>query len=161
MKQRWCEALITAGIPKIDLNDQVNAGKKKKQVLKQFWPEFSQTSYIEAFNKQTVAGNYTVSAKGARVKIDVKQREGVVALISELHKWKNYQKETMFIAFGLLDRYLSLVVNEGLTVKELDLVHLAAVCLLLAAKLNQPLMPSFNQMILLLDESYRDDKACK
>lgn len=67
----------------------------------------------------------------------------------------------MFIAFGLLDRYLSLVVKTGLDSIELDLVQLAAVCLLLAAKLHQPLTPSFNQMILLLDEDYREDPMCK
>lgn len=40
-------------------------------------------------------------------------------------------------------------------------MHLAAVCLLIAAKLHQPLTPSFNQMILLLDEDYRNDPLCK
>jgi hypothetical protein len=39
-----------------------------------------------------------------------------------LHKQKNYRKETMFIAFGLLDRYLALVVREGMLNSELDLV---------------------------------------
>lgn len=42
----------------------------------------------------------------------------------------------MFIAFGLLDHYLALVVREGLLHNELDLVHLAAVCLLISAKLH-------------------------
>jgi hypothetical protein len=31
----------------------------------------------------------------------------------------------------------------------------------MAAKLHQPLSPSFNQMILLLDEDYRNDPKCK
>ena len=65
------------------------------------------------------------------------------------------------MAFGLLDNYLALIAQEGLKTKELDLVHLAAVCLLLAAKLHQPLTPSFNQMILLLDEDYKTDPLCK
>lgn len=71
-----------------------------------------------------------------KLKINSKQREGIIALISELHKQKNYRKETLFIAYGLLDRYLSLVVREGLLIPELDLVQLAAVCLLMAAKLH-------------------------
>ena len=81
---------------------------------------------------------------GAKLKVSAKQREGVVALISELHKSKNYRVETMFIAFGILDKYLAEVVHHGLTVKDLDLVHLSAVCRLLGAKLQQPLTPSFN-----------------
>lgn len=40
-------------------------------------------------------------------------------------------------------------------------MQLGAVCLLLAAKLNQPLSPSFYQMIMLLDEQYRRDPNCK
>lgn len=116
---------------------------------------------MEAFEKQTISGNYTKHTQGAKIKVLAKQREGVVALISQLHKQKNYRKETLFIASGLLDRYLSLLIRDGLTVKELDLVHLASVCLLLAAKLHQPLTPSFNQMILLLDEEFRDDPLCK
>jgi hypothetical protein len=67
----------------------------------------------------------------------------MVALISELHKKKMYRKETLFIALGLLDRYLSRLVKTEAEKRSLDLVLLAAVCLLMAAKLNQPLSPSF------------------
>ena len=85
----------------------------------------------------------------------------MVALISELHKKKMYRKETLFIALGLLDRYLSRLVQTEAEKRSLDLVLLAAVCLLMAAKLNQPLSPSFYQMIRLLDEEYQDDPYCK
>lgn len=89
-----------------------------------------------------------------------KQREGLIALISELHKHRVYMKETLFIAIGLCDRFLSQAAN-ALRNKPLDLVQLGTVSLLLAAKLNQPLSPSFNQMILLLDDEYRTDPTCK
>lgn len=85
----------------------------------------------------------------------------MVALISELHKKKMYRKETLFIALGLLDRYLSRLVKTEAEKRSLDLVLLAAVCLLMAAKLNQPLSPSFYQMIRLLDEEYQEDPNCK
>jgi hypothetical protein len=44
-------------------------------------------------------------------------------------------KETLFIAFGICDKFLS---YQAITLrnKPLDLVLLGAVCLLLAAKLN-------------------------
>jgi len=85
----------------------------------------------------------------------------MVALISELHKKKMYRKETLFIALGLLDRYLSRLVKTEAEKRSLDLVLIAAVCLLMAAKLNQPLSPSFYQMIRLLDEEYQEDPNCK
>jgi Cyclin, N-terminal domain len=85
----------------------------------------------------------------------------MVALISELHKKKMYRKETLFFALGLLDRYLSRLVKTEAEKRSLDLVLLAAVCLLMAAKLNQPLSPSFYQMIRLLDEEYQEDPNCK
>lgn len=44
---------------------------------------------------------------------------------------------------------------DGYAIKALDLLQLGAVCLLLAAKLNQPLSPSYEQMILLLDKEHR------
>lgn len=85
----------------------------------------------------------------------------MVALISELHKKKMYRKETLFIALGLLDRFLSRLVYSNAEKRSIDLVLLAAVCLLMAAKLNQPLSPSFYQMIRLLDEEYQEDPHCK
>lgn len=42
-----------------------------------------------------------------------------------------------------------------------DLVSLATVSLLIGAKLNQPLTPSFKQMILLLKENYKRDPNYK
>lgn len=85
----------------------------------------------------------------------------MVALISELHKKKMYRKETLFIAIGLLDRYLSRLIYREANKQTFDLVQLSAVCLLIAAKLNQPLSPSYMQMIRLLDDEYRDDEKCK
>jgi hypothetical protein len=163
MMQRWHVALVNAKVPEMDITDQLAVGKSQQTKVPQFWAEYSQTSYEEAFSKQKIVFDYTAESYTAipKLKINSKQREGIVALISELHKQKNYRKETLFIAFGLLDRYLALVVRDGLLLPELDLVHLAAVCLLMAAKLHQPLTPSFNQMILLLDEDYRKDPLCK
>lgn len=78
-----------------------------------------------------------------------------------MHKKKQYRKDTLFIAYALLDRFLSRGKLEILPNGVLDLVQLGAVCLLLAAKLNQPLSPSFYQMILLMDDQYRADPLCK
>jgi len=162
MKQRWAQALVDAHVPDVDIIDSMNSLKKSKKQMKQFGAEFSQCSYTASFNKQECFQNYTKdNISGAKTKVSVLQREGVVALIAELHKAKKYRSETLFIAFGILDKFLYQVVFHGLTVMDLDLVHLASVCLLMAAKLHQPLTPSFNQMIVHLDEEYRTDPDCK
>jgi len=46
----------------------------------------------------------------------------MIALISELHKKKMYRKETLFIAFGILDRFLSRLVYGGSNKQSFDLV---------------------------------------
>ena len=103
MRKRWLKGLLNDDIPKIDIEDHF-AKELGQHNLKQFWPEFSQTSYKVAFDLQETLKNYT-SMKNSP--ISARQREGAVALIHDLHKDKKYKKETMFIAIGLLDRYLS------------------------------------------------------
>lgn len=46
------------------------------------------------------------------------------AFITELHKLKDYRKETLFIAFGLLDRFLAMVIKSGdnTSEHEIDLI---------------------------------------
>lgn len=106
----------------MDIADQMANGKPKTKV-KQFWAEYSQTAYEHALSLEECVKDYSSEANpDAKLQISAKQREGIIALISELHKKKGYRKETMFIAFGLLDRFLAAAVESGLTVKELDLV---------------------------------------
>jgi hypothetical protein len=51
------------------------------------------------------------------MRISAKQREGIIALISELHKKKAYKKDTLFCAFSILDRYLSRLVYEKIAIE--------------------------------------------
>lgn len=92
--------------------------------------------------------------------ISARQRENSVALIHDLCKTKKYRKETMFFAIGLLDRYLSRWLKHDST-EGIDLVLLSTVSVLMGAKLNQPIHPSFDNMIMLLDKPYAEDKKCK
>lgn len=92
--------------------------------------------------------------------ISARQREKSVALIHDLCKTKKYRKETMFFAIGLLDRYLSRWLNNGST-ESIDIVLLSTVSVLMGAKLNQPIHPSFDNMIMLLDKPYAEDENCK
>ena len=86
------------------------------------------------------------------IKVNSEQRKRMVILLEELVRKRRYRRETLFLAVSLADRYL-----VTLTVSERPapcLVNLAVTCLLLAAKLNQPLRPKFDLMNRLLQQDY-------
>ena len=56
MRTRWLKKLEDLNIPAEDLKEQL---KDKKPKFASFWPEFTQSSYLDAFSKQIVYGNYT------------------------------------------------------------------------------------------------------
>ena len=70
--------------------------------------------------------------------------------IFDLHQKKEYKPETLFIAAGILDRYINMV---GVTnFPKSQMVSLATICVLMSAKLEQPISPSFTRMINLLTD---------
>ena len=70
--------------------------------------------------------------------------------IFDLHQKKDYKEETLFIAAGIFDRYINMVgVNKF---NKHKVVHLATIAVLMSAKLEQPISPSFTRMINLLNE---------
>ena len=76
----------------------------------------------------------------------------MIALIEDLHSKKNYKEETLFLAVSIADRYL---VNLCVQRKQPPcLTSLAVISLLLGAKLEQPMHPSFNIMLKLLKETH-------
>lgn len=123
MQARWLATLKRTAVPQVDLSAQSRLLNDEK-TTRQFWPEFSQSAYDAAFKAQEVFGDYTDPslAKQGKLRVKSKQREGMIALISELHKKKMYRKETLFIAFGLLDRFLSRLVYGGSNKQSFDLV---------------------------------------
>ena len=61
---------------------------------------------------------------------------------------KRYRNETLFVACSILDRYLSVFGWYNFPREKMCL--LATVSMLMAAKLEQPISPSFSKMISLL-----------
>lgn len=61
---------------------------------------------------------------------------------------KNYKIETLFEASCISDTYLSMLAKKNEAVP--NLVCLATISILMAAKLEEALSPSFNRMISLL-----------
>ena len=57
-------------------------------------------------------------------------------MIEEIHKIKGYREETLYIAVAIADKLLNC---QALQEKEApSLIQLGIVCVLIAAKLNQP-----------------------
>lgn len=78
----------------------------------------------------------------------------MIMTIQYLHKRKDgYKQETMHLAGNIADRYLSCLARLGK--KAPSLTMLATTTLLMAAKIEQPISPSFNRMINLLPENQR------
>lgn len=67
-----------------------------------------------------------------------------------MHTKKEYKPETLFIAAGIFDRYLYMVGLQN--VAKAEVVSLSVISMLLSAKLEQPISPSFVRMINLLTE---------
>ena len=78
----------------------------------------------------------------------------MIEVIQNLHRQKEvYKTETMHLAGNIADRYLSYLTFQN--DKAPNLHTLAATSLLIAAKIEQPLKPSFELMIELLPELQR------
>ena len=86
------------------------------------------------------------------LRISPEQRKRMVILVEELVRKRKYRRETLFLAVSLADRYLVTLTVAGRPAP--CLVGLAVTCLLIAAKLNQPLRPKFELMNRLLEQDY-------
>jgi hypothetical protein len=67
-----------------------------------------------------------------------------------LHKDKKYRKETLFMACTIFDRYLIKIGHWNFP--RSNILKLSLVSLLLAAKIEEPIQPSFDIMIKMLDQ---------
>lgn len=69
----------------------------------------------------------------------------MVSLIQELHRVKGYAEDTFYLAVSIADRYLTVLATQGK--KAPNLIQLATIGLLLAAKMYQHMNPCFDMMI--------------
>ena len=78
----------------------------------------------------------------------------MIMTIQYLHRKKDgYKPETMHLAGNIADRYLSYLARKGKRAPNMSV--LATTAILMAAKIEQPISPSFNRMINLLPESQK------
>jgi len=130
----------------------------------QHHPEFTQTSYLrirameEAFpmrnyfaSTKKATGNKIASMFGIQSKDAMTEhaRSYGIQKIFDLHSKKDYKEETLFIACGIFDRYINMVGPEAFP--KGTACSLATISVLMSAKLEQPISPSFTRMINLLN----------
>ena len=96
-------------------------------------------------------GDY-INLKNSSIKVTEDARHHMVTLLEELNRLKNYKEETFYLACSLADRYL---VNIAVQKQASPcLIRLAIVCTLMSAKLEQPISPSFNRMLRLVEDEW-------
>ena len=110
------------------------------QAARQFAAEYSQSSYVDMLCQDYAIGDYIArlpqepSAMNGGVKFTYTERERLISIIQDLHKRKEYKHETLHLAGSVADRYVCILISEGLPVP--NLFALAAACVLIAAKIE-------------------------
>jgi hypothetical protein len=134
MTRRWLTQLQNS-LPPIDMVDLVPARDPLLRLNRQSAPEYSQAIYRNEFKMECVIGDYVCLAYNS-VKVTEEVRMYMITVIIEVHRLKSYKEETLYLACNLADRYLAI-----LTILEKPspcLIRLAFVCMLMAAKLEEP-----------------------
>lgn len=100
---------------------------------------------------EQAVGNYTQFVSATKnFKVSNEERREMVILIDKIAKAKDYKEDTFFLAVSLADRYL--VHIAVLNRKMPSLTILAVTAILMAAKLEQPISPSFSRMVKLVED---------
>lgn len=76
----------------------------------------------------------------------------MITVIVELHRLKSYREETLYLACSLADRYLARLTSQHQPSP--CLIRLAFVCTMMAAKLEEPMQPSFKRLIRLVHKEW-------
>ena len=127
-------------IPEIDVEDLFAQLSGKANVKRQFDPVYAQSAYMAAMDRELAIGDYT--EYGA---VSAPKRHDLIKLIDDIHICKGYREETFYLAVSIADKFL---VFQTIRKRPIPcLVNLSLICCLMAAKLEQPISPSFNRMI--------------
>ena len=149
MRFRWLKQLQSS-IPTADLED-VNRVLTDPRDGRQFAAEYSQSSYSEMLAQDYAIGDYI--SRLPQGTFTYSQRERLMSIIQDLNKKKDYKQETLHLAGSIADRYLLKLLSSGNGEQVPNLFALAAAVMLMAAKMEQPISPSFNRMLALLPPS--------
>lgn len=144
MINRWM-GVLKHKLPQFDLEDE-----KQAHILscdssrRQTAPEYAQHAYLSMLKRERAIGNYFELPKNS-LRISPQDRESMISLIQELHRVKGYAEDTFYLAVSIADRYLTVLATKGK--KAPNLIQLATISILLAAKMYQHMNPCFDMMI--------------
>lgn len=180
MYERWHKSnFALPDVDKQDIQEEnplFNNGKKVSPEH-QHHPEFTQSSYLRlrAMEEAFTQKNYFAADKKAKVSIgqkivnslNKKMENGMteharsygIQKIFDLHQKKDYKEETLFIAAGIFDRYINMIGYQNFS--KADVVALSTISVLMSAKLEQPISPSFTRMINLLSSEEKKNLTKK
>ena len=130
-----------------DLADERQFGQHKKR---QFAPEYAQSCYKTLLSQQ--AGSIPETSIYWKLKNRVSNRAEIIQMVSELVSLKQYTEETFFTACNLADRYV--IALADIMEQPSSLVSVAITVVLIAAKMCQPVSPSFNRMLRLVKDEW-------
>ena len=97
--------------------------------------------------KEFAIGNYLEWPEG-NLQVTQEARKHMITLLEDLNRIKQYKEETLYLAASLVDRYLvNLAVKNQVAP---CLIKLTVIMTLMAAKLEEPMQPSYNRMVRLV-----------
>jgi len=115
-------------------------------------PQYSQAVYLDLLRREVSLGNYFMlpSCHFKTVGDHEGARKTMVLLMEELHSIKGYRELTLFLAVNIADHYLASLARNGDVSP--NVVHLGVVSLLLAVKMNEPVVPNLQNMVILINQ---------
>ena len=152
MNSRW-QVNLKKWLPAHDLIDLAAERQDLFPNRRQFAPEYAQSIYGHMLTKEHPAGDYVAGLGQYRAEISEENRRDMVKILSSLQQVKKYRIATLYLATNMCDRFLASFSRRGH--KAPCLIKLAVASILLAAKIEQPVIPSFNKMIKLVNSAWR------
>ena len=108
--------------------------------------------YFKALETEYAVGNY-FAEKECQLDISEEARFTMIQLIEQIHQMKGYREETLHLAVNIADRYLALLaVLHGPTP---SLIELGVIAIMLAAKINEHLSPSYYNIIKIINSQQK------
>lgn len=157
MSQRWLDQMRSS-LTGADMADLLAMQDPLINLNRQNAPEHSQTIYRKKLFSDRVIGDYISSEENCKtIKVTKEVRLYMVTVIMEVHRLKNYREETLYLALSIADRFLAALLEQGRASP--CLIHLAFVSILMAAKLEEPMQPSFKRMAALAKKEWEFDTA--
>ena len=137
------KAYLRTRLPVIDFED---SGTKRR-----FAPEYSYQAYLTMMRADAPVGNYL--KLNSQLGLEPRKRKGMVTMMRDLQKFKSYKVETFYLAVSIADHYLMVLARKGEVAP--NMIYLGVVSLIIAIKLEEPIIPRLSKIIMLLMERHK------